>query len=162
MENIMVDKDGFYKLVERIFNDFGEDVSVKKLIDKKKRYRKVDNDYYKCVIEHCFIVDNNSDIHFVSSKPISGVKTYGSYVTSSPRSFDASVLEFDEINDLVERENNNYPFIRKIPNLIITMKGFSDKDNDDILSISDEDIEKYSRYYKEFLTDVSVKSRVRK
>ncbi len=161
MENMKVDKDSFYNLVKKIFDDYSDEVSIQKIVDKKKRYMHVENDFYKCVVEHCFIVDKSGNPLFISSKPVSGFKIYGNYVTGLPKNFDASVLSLEDIKDMTDREVAAYPFVRKIPNLIESINAFNESDSN-ILSISDEEVSSYSKHYKDLVGDIKKGCRVRK
>lgn len=118
MENLIVDKDDFYNLAKKIFNDVYGEVEIEKLPGRKQRYKKVDNDYYKCEVEYYCLRDENDNIMLISEKPISGEKHNGTAIIGNTKKFDASYLSLEEIKELINCDKERYPFIAGIPILI--------------------------------------------
>lgn len=151
MKNKMVDKDSFYKLMAEIFENVYGHVAFMSGIDNKERYCKIDDDFYKCKVENAFLVDFNMNQIFATSKPISGVKHYGNYVTSSEKEFDPSVFSLVEICAMVEREKDKFPFVDKVPELISTIADMSDEDETSVLFIDDGVVEFASEVYCDYI-----------
>lgn len=151
MKNKLVDKKSFYKLIAEIFENLHGHVAFMSGVDDKERYCKIDDDFYKCKVENAFLVDFNMNQIFATSKPISGVKHFGSYVTSSEKKFDPSVLSLVEICDIVEREKENYPFVDKVPELISTIADMNDEDETSVLFIEDGVVDLASLVYCDYV-----------
>lgn len=151
MKNKLVDKKSFYKLIAEIFENLHGHVAFMSGVDDKERYCKIDDDFYKCKVENAFLVDFNMNQIFATSKPISGVKHFGSYVTSSEKEFDPSVLSLVEICDIVEREKENYPFVDKVPELISTIADMNDEDETSVLFIEDGVVDLASLVYCDYV-----------
>ena len=151
MKNKLVDKKSFYKLIAEIFENLHGHVAFMSGVDDKERYCKIDDDFYKCKVENAFLVDFNMNQIFATSKPISGVKPFGSYVTSSEKKFDPSVLSLVEICDIVEREKENYPFVDKVPELISTIADMNDEDETSVLFIEDGVVDLASLVYCDYV-----------
>ena len=151
MKNKLVDKKSFYKLIAEIFENLHGHVAFMSGVDDKERYCKIDDDFYKCKVENAFLVDFNMNQIFATSKPISGVKHFGSYVTSSEKKFDPSVLSLVEICDIVEREKENYPFVDKVPELISTIADMNSEDETSVLFIEDGVVDLASLVYCEYV-----------
>lgn len=151
MKNKLVDKKSFYKLIAEIFENLHGHVAFMSGVDDKERYCKIDDDFYKCKVENAFLVDFNMNQIFATSKPISGVKHFGSYVTSSEKEFDPSVLSLVEICDIVEREKENYPFVDKVPELISTIADMNSEDETSVLFIEDGVVDLASLVYCDYV-----------
>lgn len=151
MKNKLVDKKSFYKLIAEIFENLHGHVAFMSGVDDKERYCKIDDDFYKCKVENAFLVDFNMNQIFATSKPISGVKHFGSYVTSSEKKFDPSVLSLVEICDIVEREKENYPFVDKVPELISTIADMNSEDETSVLFIEDGVVDLASLVYCDYV-----------
>ena len=151
MKNKLVDKKSFYKLIAEIFENLHGHVAFMSGVDDKKRYCKIDDDFYKCKVENAFLVDFNMNQIFATSKPIAGVKHFGSYVTSSEKKFDPSVLSLVEICDIVEREKENYPFVDKVPELISTIADMNSEDETSVLFIEDGVVDLASLVYCDYV-----------
>lgn len=151
MKNKLVDKKSFYKLIAEIFENLHGHVAFMSGVDDKERYCKIDDDFYKCKVENAFLVDFNMNQIFATSKPISGAKHFGSYVTSSEKKFDPSVLSLVEICDIVEREKENYPFVDKVPELISTIADMNSEDETSVLFIEDGVVDLASLVYCDYV-----------
>lgn len=151
MKNKLVDKKSFYKLIAEIFENLHGHVAVMSGVDDKERYCKIDDDFYKCKVENAFLVDFNMNQIFATSKPISGAKHFGSYVTGSEKKFDPSVLSLVEICDIVEREKENYPFVDKVPELISTIADMNSEDETSVLFIEDGVVDLASLVYCDYV-----------
>ena len=151
MENKLVDKKSFYKLMAEIFENLHGHVAFMSGVDDKKRYCKIDDDFYKCKVENAFLVDFNMNQIFATSKPISGVKHFGNNVTSSEKKFNPDVLSLVEICDIVEREKEKYPFVDKVPELISTIDDMNSEDATSVLFIDDEVVDLASLVYCDYV-----------
>lgn len=151
MKNRMVDKGSFYKLMAEIFENVYGHVAFMSGVDSKERYRKINDDFYKCKVENAFLVDFNMNQIFATSKPISGVKHYGNYVTSCEKKFDPSVLSLVEICAMVENEKENYPFVEKVPELISTIADMNGEDETAVLFIDDGVVDIASMVYCDYV-----------
>ena len=111
MENIKVDKKGFYNLIKCIYEKLYGPVTIECKKSDKKRYNKIDidNDFYKCDMEECCLKDENDNKILLSRKPIKGEKLYGSFVVKKLENIDASYMSLDEISDLIEDNKEQYP-----------------------------------------------------
>lgn len=139
MENIKVDKKSFYGMMEQLFNDVYGPFSFVTVERAHQEYRKIEDDFYKCRIEECYLVNNAGEKILVSSKPLSGDKKQGIYSIGATKYFDASVLTIEDIDELINNDVSEYPFLSKIP-YVISYDVFDTKKNSDGVLVIDEDV----------------------
>lgn len=155
MENVKVDKNDFYNLVKRIFESTYGEVRIVKEFGERKRYRKVEDDYYKCIIEYYYLIDENNNEIFVSGMPVSGNKNTGSFMINETKEFDHSVITLDEIKEIVKEEEEDYPLLVGIPALIQTIS------DDDVIKLEDSAVEDLTNAYLEYNNSIKSVNKVR-
>lgn len=156
MENIKVDKKGFYNLIKCIYEKLYGPVTVECKKSDKKRYNKIDidNDFYKCDMEECYLKDENNNKILLNRKPIKGEKLYGSFVVKKLENIDASYMSLDEISDLIEDNKEKYPLLEKVPSLISSLASSKIK-YDQVLLLNDEMCNTISEYYFKYLSTIN-------
>ena len=83
-------------------------------IKEKEEYRKVENDFYKCKIEETSLITSKGEKLLLNSKPCHGVKKNNLFIIEE-KDFDASILSKKEIDEMISKDVEKFPFLEKMP-----------------------------------------------
>lgn len=145
-----IDKESFYKLITKILNDNGTNATISTYIESKRRYRKIDNDFYKCLVEKYSVLLENDYRILESDKTLLGEKQAGSFVIEGQVKKEIKTFTLEEIQELIEGLTIKQEILAKVPTLL-SLVNFKEE----TVTLNDEIIDYISSEYKKYLDSIN-------